>query len=491
MSISTRRPRTGSLSLCEATLRVHASHVRVPTYDRSALTPGIVHLGVGAFHRAHQAVYLDDLAERGVNTWGVVGVALRRRATKEALEPQDGLFTVVARGPRGDDARVIGSLLRVLFAPEEPEAVLDALADPRTRVVTLTVTEEGYDVRPDLTRPHRQRTPLGLLAAALDRRRRLGRGPFTVVSCDNVPRNGATTRAALLAFAEASNPDLADWIAREVAFPSSMVDRITPATTAEAVADVAHRFGIDDRWPVMTEPFSQWVVEDDFCNGRPPLVEVGVQFVRDVEPHERLKKRLLNGGQSALGYVGYLLGHRDTASAMRDGLVRRYVDTLMRHEVAPLLPAVQGIDPDAYRNELLARLANPHVRDQLARLCRRGSAKMPAHLLPSILEARRAGRPHELLTLAVAAWVRYLRGVDLDGFEIPIVDAQLGRLQPLAVRGGADPAPLMAGSSIFGVLADDPMLVGSVGRALEAVDRDGLRPTLERYVLACTEMAAA
>jgi mannitol-1-phosphate/altronate dehydrogenase len=491
--------------LSDATLGDHAARVSVPTYDRAALTPAIVHMGVGGFHRAHQALYLDELAERGISTdWGVVGVGLRRRDMKAALEPQDGLFTVVRRGEDEDDARVVGSILEVLYAPDEPDAVLAALADPRTRIVTLTITGGGYhvdtetgeleeddEIRADLADPGAPRTALGYLAEGLDRRRRAGTAPFTVLSCDNVPTNGRTARAALLAFAERRDPELARWIGEQVAFPNTMVDRITPETTDETHELVAEDYGVEDRWPVVTESFTQWIVEDRFCNGRPPLEEVGVRFVDDVEPYERMKKRLLNGSHSALGYVGYLLGHRDTAGAMTDPLVRRYLACLMAHEISPLLPQVPGIDLAEYRTTLLERFSNPKVGDQLARLCGRGSTKVPAYLLPSIVEARREGRPHELLTLAVAAWVRYLRGVDLEGREIAIKDARLDELQPLAREGGDDPALLMEASRVFGWLADDPMLVQSVGRVLEALERDGLRATVDAYVQAGTASVAA
>ena len=483
--------------LTTATLPAYAGRVRVPGYDRSALTPAIVHIGVGGFHRAHQALYLDELASRGDSDWGVIGVGLRSPDMKEALEPQDGLYTVVERAEDGDDARIVGALLAVLFAPEDPEAVLSALADERTRIVTLTVTGAGYhvdaetgqladddEVRADLAHPGRPRTALGYLAEALDRRRRAGTAPFTVLSCDNVPDNGATARTALVGFARRRDPALAAWIDREVAFPSTMVDRITPETTDEAHELIAGTFGVADRWPVVTEAFSQWIVADRFCNGRPPLERVGVQFVDDVEPYERMKKRLLNGSHSALGYVGYLLGHRDTAGAMADPLVRSYIEHLMGDEIAPLLPPVPGVDLAEYRATLIARFSNPKVGDQLARLCGRGSTKVPAYLLPSIVEARRQGRPHELLNLAVAAWVRYLRGVDLEGREIPIKDARLDELQPLAREGGDDPQPLMAESRVFGWLADDPLLVGSVARALAAFERDGLRATVEAYLTA-------
>jgi mannitol 2-dehydrogenase len=505
MSTSLRAPARNSQSLSNATLCKLGAHVRVPSYDRATITPAIVHIGVGGFHRAHQAVYLDELAERGISTdWGVIGVALRGRAIKDALEPQDGLFTVVERGDEQDVARVVGSIAAVLFAPEEPDAVLAALSDARTRIVTLTITGNGYhldpetgrladdaDVRADLAEPARPGTAAGYVVEALDRRRRAGIPPFTVLSCDNVPDNGATARAAVVGLAQARDANLAAWIEAEVAFPRTMVDRITPETGADAYELVRQAFGVDDRWPVVTESFSQWVVEDRFCNGRPPLEQVGVQFVDDVEPYERMKKRLLNASHSALGYVGYLLGHRDTAGAMTDPLLHSYLDRLMGDEIAPLLPPVPGVDLDEYRATLLTRFANEKVGDQLERLCGRGSTKVPSYLLPSIVEARQQARPHELLNLAVAAWVRYLRGVDLDGREISINDARLDELQPMAIAGGDDPAPFMANSRVFGWLADDPMLVRSVARILAALERDGLRFTVEAFLRAGAGRLAA
>jgi fructuronate reductase/mannitol 2-dehydrogenase len=470
------RPRRAPLT--ETTLATHAERVRVPGYDRSSLVATIVHLGVGNFHRAHQAIYLDELAERGITReCGVIGVALRRRAMKDDLDAQDGLFTVVERDEDADSARVVGSLTEMLFAPRGRDTVVDALARPETRIVTLTVTDAGY-------RTDTEYSPvaLELLVDALDLRRRAGMAPFTVLSCDNVPANGATTRAAVVSLAARRDPTLASWIDREGAFPGTMVDRITAATTDATRSFVARTFGIVDRRPVVTEPFSQWVIEDTFCNGRPPLEEVGVEFVDDVVPYARMKKGLLNGGQAALGYLAYLLGYRDTARAMADGLVRRYVELLMRDEIAPLVPAINGVDADRYRETLLQRLSNPMLDDSLARLCRRGSAKVPGHLLPTIRDARRAGRPHELLTLAVAAWLRYLRGVDLEGRSITVIDPRVDELQPLAIRHGDDPARLITESAVFGSLADDPMLVRSLGRALEAFDRDGLRATVAAYV---------
>lgn len=484
------------LPLSEKTLLMHSSRVPGPTYNRASLDPGVVHIGVGGFHRAHQAVYLDEVAERGLSVeWGVVGVGLRSRGMTAALTAQDGLFTVVERDGTGEQARIIGALSRCLFAPDRPDEVLDALTDPHTRLVTLTVTGAGYpvddagefdpsdpDVRADLANPHSPSTVFGYLTEALDRRRQAGLRPFTVLSCDNVPNNGAFTRTAVLSFARSHSHGLASWIAENVTFPSSMVDRITPSTSNIDRGTVARTFGVADRWPVVTEPYRQWVVEDDFCNGRPPLEEVGVEIVGDVTPYKLVKSRLLNGSHSALGYLGHLAGHRRTDTAMSDRLLRRYVQRLMADEVAPLLPTVPGLDLAAYQRTLLDRFANPTVGDPLARLCQRGSTKVPAYLLPSLREALAQGRPAELLTLAVAGWFRYLRAVDLDGAPITVEDARSDRMQALARAGRDDPRPLLEMREVFGDLGDARWFVTTLQRMLGSIDRHGLRSTLHAFL---------
>jgi mannitol-1-phosphate/altronate dehydrogenase len=471
--------------------------VTVPSYDRQALTPAIVHFGVGGFHRAHQAVYLDEIAERNVSTaWGEYGVGLHHRAMKEALAPQEYLYTVVQRSAEEDNARVVGAIQRYLYAPEETEAVLAALVDERTRLVTLTITGTGYKVDPitgtfnaedpeinaDLDDPTNPDTVFGYLVEALDRRRKAGRAPFSVLSCDNMQDNGAAARTAVVSFAQLRDEALGRWIDANVAFPSSMVDRITPATTPADREFVARTFGLDDQWPVVTEPFSQWIVQDTFCNGRPPFEEVGVQLVADVTPYERMKTRLLNASHSALGYLGFLAGYRRTDEVMADPTFRTYVTSLMDDEVSPLLPAVPGIDLAAYKHTLVQRFANPKIGDQLSRLCGRGSTKVPNYLLPSIVEALEHHRPHELLTLAVAGWFRYLRGVDYAGKEIEIKDSMRDRLHELAVAGGADPRPLLGERAVFGDLGESPTFVASLERAVRELDRHGPRATLDAYL---------
>ncbi|KDN16449.1 mannitol dehydrogenase family protein [Amycolatopsis rifamycinica] len=452
--------------------------VAMPAYDRSRLCPAVVHFGVGGFHRAHQAVYFDELAELGFTHWGVIGVGMRRPEMGEVLGAQDNLFTVVQRGAGDSEARVVGSMVEYLLLPDDPDAVRRRLADPEIRLVTLTITADGYTVPDD---PGQARDSVfGVLVDALESRRRAHDAPFTVLSCDNLPDSAAAAKEAVMALARRRDPGLADWIAERVTFPGSMVDRITPATTMDDRDEVEREFHVEDRWPVITEPFSQWVVEDAFGNDRPPLDRVGVRFVPDVAPYKLIKSRLLNGTHCALGYVGYLAGHRSTDEAMADPVVADFVARLMREEIAPLLPAdVPGMELDAYCATLLERFRNPAIGDQLSRLCRRGSTKMPDYLLPSLHEARRQGRPSTRLIFAVAAWLRYLRGVDLDGEPIEVQDARADELRAAAERGGDDPAPLLDITEVFGDLAEDADCVAELHRYLTALDRDGVRGAAE------------
>jgi mannitol 2-dehydrogenase len=465
------------LPLNRHTLAHLPPQVSVPGYSRSTLRRGVIHISVGSFHRAHQAVYFDDLARCGLGDgWAVTGVGLRRRTMWEALGPQDGLYTVLARDSDHSEARVVGVITRYLFAPEQVGRVLAALTDAATRLVTLTITAHGYSLehmgaggpidRMSVGDP----TALDLVVEALDRRRRLGRPPFTVLSCDNVPDNGAIARAATLAVAASHDDALATWIERNGAFPNSMVDRITPGTTRADQVFLAREFGIADRWPVVTEPFSEWVIEDAFCNGRPPMAEVGVQFVADVSPYTRMKTRMLNGTHCALGYLGSLAGHERVTDAVAHPAINGYVTRLM-DEIAGLL-APGPRDPVAYAASVRGRLANDAIADPLARLCRNGSAKVPAHLLSSIADARLAGKPHRLLTLAVAGWCRYLRG-ECRGAPATLDDPDGRRLRFLARASGGHPGGLLADERTFGELGRCPMFVDAVARDLDALDANG------------------
>jgi mannitol 2-dehydrogenase len=448
-----------------------------PTYDRSALTPAVVHFGVGGFHRAHQAAYLDELAESGVTDWGVIGVGIQRPELGEVLSAQDNLFIVVQRGTEDSTARVIGSMVEYLLLAEDPAAVRARLVDPRIRLVTMTITGDGYAVDDG---PEQRRDSLfAVLVDALDARRRAGVAPFTVLSCDNLPDSGAAARRAVLGVARRFGSGLAEWIERHVTFPSSMVDRITPSTAPADRDEIADEFQVVDRWPVVTEPFRQWVIEDSFCNDRPPLDRVGVRFVADVAPYKLVKSRLLNGTHSALGYLGSLAGYRRTDEAMGDPVLAAFVEHLMCDEIAPLLPAdVPDMELAEYPARLLDRFRNPAIGDDLSRLCGRGSTKMPGYLLPTLHEARRDGRPRQLLTLAVAAWLRYLRGTDLAGCPVEVKDARADELRALAAAGGGDPRPLLALADIFGDLAGDEDFAAEVELLMKTLDARGVQDTV-------------
>ena len=492
-SVTTDGRATG-VPLSNATLRLHSQRIDVPTYDRSTLQRGVVHIGAGNFHRAHQAVYFDDLACLGIsNEWGVTGVSLHSRNVKELLSPQDGLYTVVQRSHDHQTARVVGSIGSYHYAPYDSAAVRAALVDPQTRVVSLTITGNGYfldpvtgefdaanpDVRADLSAPNSFTTAWAYLAEALDQRRRAGTAPFTVLCCDNIPGNTQAARTALVSFAALKDPGLARWIDTHVAFPSTMVDRITPQTSKTERQFVEETFGIADKWPVLTEPYCQWVIEDSFCNGRPPLDEVGAQFVSDVSDHKLVKTRMLNGTHMAIACLATLAGYQRTDEAMRDDVIFHYVEQLLRDEIQPLLPAVPGMNTPSYRETLLARLGNPRMSDQLSRLARRGSTKISSFLLPSLQEAIAQDSPHTLLMLAIAGWARYLRGYDLKGRKFRIDDPQAALRTKLATMGRNDPGPLLR-HEIFTELRFVPTFAERLGDMIASIDELGVLPTLRR-----------
>ncbi|WP_214475524.1 mannitol dehydrogenase family protein [Mesorhizobium sp. dw_380] len=411
--------------LSNDTVQALPAAVTVPAYDRGHISPGIVHLGVGAFHRAHQAAYVDDCLTAGETDWGIIGVSLRSPDTRDALAPQDGLYTLAIRSSGEEELRVIGSIGSMLVAPEDPGAVLAALIDPRTRMVTLTITEKAYlraagggldsvhpDIVHDLANPLIPKTAHGFLAEALDRRRIAGTPPFTVLCCDNLPANGATLHRLLTEFAKlrdaklgaTGDASLFSHIADQVAFPSSMVDRIVPATTDADRTRIAGELGIQDAWPVMTEPFRQWVIEDNFPTGRPAWEKFGVTMVRDVAPYEDMKLRLLNGAHSGIAYLGLLSGHATVDRAFADPAIRQFVDALWE-EAIPTLPRDAGLDTSAYTAELAERFSNTALAHRTAQIANDGSQKLPQRIIASAVECLRAGALPKHLTLVIAAWI--------------------------------------------------------------------------------------
>src|SRR5438105_10372556 len=480
--------------LSDASLTAIADRVPVPTYDRASVRRSIVHLGVGGFHRAHMAVYLDDLAEQRITTdWGERGVGLlpgdQRMA--DALLPQNCLYTVVERAATGDVPRVVGSLGEYVFAPANSERVLGMLTEPATRIVSLTITEGGYlvddktgvfdasnaAVQQDVHSTDAPRTVFGYLCSALERRRHAGTPPFTVLSCDNLQGNGSVARTAVVSFARLRDAALANWIDANVAFPNGMVDRITPQTTDADRAMVEESFGIRDGWPVVTEPFRQWVIEDHFSNGRPQLEEVGVQIVPDVHPYETMKLRLLNASHQAMAYLGYLAGYRYAHEVMGDPDFTSFIQHFMDDEVTPLLPPVPGIDLADYKRTLLERFANPKIKDTLARLATDGSDRMPKFVLPSLFEALDRGRAHRLLTLVVAGFIRYLRGVDEQGQPIAINDSRADELRRLVNEGGTDPRSVLSVQRVFGDLGQRAEFVAELSAALAELEANGAKAT--------------
>jgi mannitol 2-dehydrogenase len=477
-----------------------SSSVPGPAYDRGAVTTGVVHFGVGGFHRSHQAMYHDRLMNEGkALDWAIcgVGVMAADRRMKEALDAQDELYTLVVKHPDGTyEPRVIGAIVEYLFAPDDPEAVIEKLASESTRIVSLTVTEGGYnihavtgefdaenpDVVADLGAGAAPRTTFGLITEALRRRRERGLAPFTVMSCDNIPGNGDLSRRVFAAFARLRDPELGEWIEREVRFPSSMVDRITPATTDEDRAELRERFGVDDRWPVVCEPFTQWVLEDAFSLGRPPYEQAGVQVVDDVEPYELMKLRLLNAGHQALGYPAYLAGYRLVHEAAQDPLFAAFVRGYMDEEATPTLAAVPGVDLDEYKRTLIERFSNPEVRDTIARLCAESSDRIPKFLLPVVRRQLETGGEITHCAAVVASWARYAEGVDEQGEPIEVVDRLRDTLVPLARRQREDPDAFIANRELFGDLSDDQRFVSAYRWALGSLHERGARATLEAIV---------
>lgn len=468
-------------------------------YDRTGVTCGIAHIGVGGFHRAHQAAAVDELLRQGLaQEWGICGIGVLPSDSRmrDALDAQDHRYTLVVKHPDGRwDARTIGSIIDFVHAPDDQEAAIERLASPGIRIVSLTITEGGYNIDQvtgafDAHAPavladldgDGAATVFGLVVEALRRRRDRGLPAFTVMSCDNIQGNGHVARSAFTAFARLRDPELAEWIEQNVAFPSSMVDRITPGTTAEDRVDIDERFGVADLWPVVTEPFFQWVLEDDFPAGRPPLERVGVQLVSDVEPYELMKLRLLNASHQGLCYLGRLSGHTYVHEAARDENIARFLRRYMDEEATPTLRPLPGVDLDAYKDSLIERFANAEVQDTIARLCAESSDRIPKWLLPVVRERRAAGQPTPLSAAIVASWARYAEGVDETGAAIDVVDNRRELVMANAARQSEEPTAFLAEPSLFGDLIDDEVFVADYLDALTALHTTGARATVARLV---------
>ncbi len=487
-----------SVKLSIAALGRLPAGVAAPKYQRSDLRAGIVHIGVGNFHRAHQAVYLDDLFNAGHDhDWALVGAGVREPDVdmRAKLEAQDWLTTVVEQEAGASTVRVTGAMIGFV-PPFDVEAMLSRLASPEIRIVSLTVTEGGYYISPatqrfdpahpdiayDAAHEEAPKTAFGLIAAGLKRRRAAGLAPFTVMSCDNIPGNGHVTENAVAGLAELSDPELAQWIRANVAFPNSMVDRITPATTDRERAILRDSYGVEDAWPVFCEAFRQWVVEDKFPAGRPGLEKAGVTFTADVAPYELMKIRILNGGHAAIAYPAGLLDIHFVHEAMEDGQIATFLETLEKREILPVVPPPPGVDLEAYRRKVAERFANPKIGDTISRLCLDGSNRQPKFILPTVRDRIAGGASVAGLALVSALWCRYCYGESESGKVIPPNDPSWDRLQAAARPARSDPRAFLAMRDIFGVLADHPAYVAAFSGALGALWSKGVRATLADYL---------
>lgn len=472
-----------------------------PAYDRRAVTPGIVHLGLGAFCRGHLGVYTEDVLAAGATDWGIVGVNLMSPAIREALKPQDCLYTLINRIEGVDHFRVIGSLLDIMAAPDQLEDVLSVMCRPEIRVVTITVTEKGYCHDPatgrlneahpaviaDLAAPETPKTLPGLVVEAIRRRRAAGAEPFTVLSCDNLAQNGIVTGRVVTRFAELRDAELGKWIAANIAFPCSMVDRITPATSDTERTAVLTGLGIRDAWPVVSEPFRQWAIEDNFQNGRPAWETAGAILVKDVAPFETMKLRCLNGTHSTLAYLSVLAGIETVAGAMADPHLPKVIRRLWDEDLIATVPPVPNTDIVAYTHALEARYRNPEIRHLTIQISSDGSQKLGPRLLEPAAERIVDGHGVNVVPLTVAAWMAFLLESDGKGRTWKVADPMADRLTAIARENGNNAeklaGALLAIGEIFPArVAENPAFRAAVIKHLENLLIHGVRATLEAFV---------
>jgi len=486
---------TCKLSL--ATLSDVARTAAIPGYDRASLKAGIVHFGVGNFHRAHQAIYLDDLFNAGSDhDWAIVGAGVlpSDAAMREKLAAQDFLTTVVEQDNNKTAARVTAPMIDILPVGDA-SAIIARLADPEIRIVSLTITEGGYfidasgrfnpahpAIAADGQNPDAPKTVFGLIVAGLKARKARGIGPFTVMSCDNIPHNGVVTANAVVGTAALSDPALADWIRANVAFPNAMVDRITPATSQREVDFLRDNFGIEDNWPVYCEEFKQWVLEDKFTAGRPALEKVGVTFVPDVTPYEHMKIRILNGGHAAIAYPAALMDIHFVHDSMEEPLIRAFLAKLEKDEIIPIVPPVPNTSLTDYFALIEHRLLNPKIADTIPRLAQDGSNRQPKFILPSTLDNLHQGRDVVGLALVSALWCRYFAGKTDSGKDIVFNDASADRLHAAALKAKDDPSAFLAFDDIFGEVAKSELFRKRFAHALKTLWEKGTRETLQLYL---------
>ncbi|CAA6806459.1 MAG: Multiple polyol-specific dehydrogenase (EC [uncultured Thiotrichaceae bacterium] len=470
--------------------------VAVPSYDRRALTPGILHIGVGNFHRAHQAVYLERLFNKSHDhDWGIVGAGIMPydAEKREQLKCQDWLSTIIELDPEGYTARVCGAMID--FAEVSNLGLIAALCKPEIRIVSMTVTEGGYFVDPktggfnadhpdiqfDVKNSDTPKTVFGAIVAALQIRFSQNIQPFTIMSCDNLPHNGEVTKRTVIGLANMMNSEFADWIADNVAFPNGMVDCITPATGDRERQMAVDRFGIEDPSVVVCEPFRQWVLEDNFPQGRPALEKVGVEFVQDVAPYELMKLRILNGGHASLAYAAALLGIEYAHEAIETPVIRAFVEKLEKQEIIPTVSAVPGVDLHQYLKQTLERFSNAGIGDTIPRLCQDGSNRQPKFIFPTLSDRLEQGLPVPGLALELALWCRYCAGTDESGKSLCIDDENAERLQKNALLAKTEPGAFLGMIDIFGPMGSNEQLIEEFSIALDSLWKHGTKATLKNY----------
>ncbi|MCL5129507.1 mannitol dehydrogenase family protein [Algibacter sp. L4_22] len=461
-----------NLKLNNQNLTRFEGEVAIPKYNRDNVKAGIVHVGIGGFHRSHEALYTDQLLHNeSIKDWGICGVALLDFDTKiyNALKEQDGLYTLVVKELDGSlTKRIIGSIVEVLYAPENPMKVIEKMASPEVKIISLTITEGGYNydeatgefnfenplIKHDIEHKETPKTIFGYLTQALKLRKERGLKGCTIQSCDNIQGNGHMTEKMLLSYVKFAEPELVSWIEKNVSFPNAMVDRITPATSAVDISNLKETSGIDDAWPVVCEPFKQWVIEDDFIAGRPTWENVGAQFVENVEPYEKMKLQLLNAGHSVLGILGALMGYDTIDEAANNPSINAFLRAYMGREVAPILNNLKGVDLESYEVSLLQRFGNIYIKDQIDRICSESSAKFPIFILPTVNAQLKSNGNVEHAAFVTAAWAVYSLGKDEKGKALNIKDAMKSVLNEKAIASKVAPIEFLKIESIFGKLKD-------------------------------------
>ena len=469
-----------------------SERITVPQYDRTTIKTGIIHVGIGGFHRSHEAFYTDQLLQDPNNKdWGICGIALLDFDSRiyNTLKEQDGLYTLVVKELDGTHTnRIIGSIVEYLYAPENPLAVIEKMASPEVKIISLTITEGGYNyneatkafdfnnplIQHDLEFPNAPKTIFGYITQALKLRQSRGLKGVTVQSCDNIQGNGHMTKTMLLSYVGKAEPSLVDWIESNVSFPNAMVDRITPATAPDDILKLIKTIGVHDAWPVVCEPFKQWVIEDDFIAGRPTWETVGAQFVDNVEPYEKMKLSLLNAGHSVLGILGALIGYNTIDQSVSNPNIATFLHNYMDVEVTPTLGDLEGIDLGNYKTSLLERFGNINIKDQIDRICSESSAKFPIFILPTVNAQLQDKGDITSAAFVVAAWAIYSLGKDEKGSDLIIKDAMQPVLHAKALEGTANPEAFLEIEAIFGSLKDSKPFVEAYTTAYNDILKHGV-----------------